>query len=153
MFVLALIAVPVVEVFVFIEVGLAIGWLLATVLLIGTSLLGVLLFRIQGRSALRQVSLAVSERRPAGGAALDGALGFLGCALLVVPGFVTDFLGVLFLFPPTRRLGRRWISRHYERRVMTFVATAGRFAPRDRAARPADVESTAIDDDRDQLGA
>jgi len=41
LFVLVLIAVPVVEVFVFIEVGLAIGWLLATVLLIGTSLVGV----------------------------------------------------------------------------------------------------------------
>jgi UPF0716 protein FxsA len=154
MFVLVLIGVPVVEVLVFIEVGLAIGWLPATALLLGTSLLGVPLLRIQGRSALRRVSLAVSEHRPAGAAALDGALGFLGCILLVAPGFVTDFLGTLLLFPPTRALLRRWISRQYARRVMSFAATAARFSSRGRdVGWPPDVESTAVEDDRDQLGA
>jgi UPF0716 protein FxsA len=153
MFVLVLIGVPVLEVFAFIEVGIAIGWLLAIVLLLGISLLGVPILRIQGRSAIERVSLAVSERRPPGRAAIDGALGFLGGMLLVVPGFVTDALGALLLFPPTRALGRRWISRHYAGRAMGFVATAGRFASGTRRARPADVESTAVDDDRDQLGA
>jgi UPF0716 protein FxsA len=153
MFILLLLAVPVVEVFVFIEVGLAVGWTVATVLLVGTSLLGVALLRVQGRSALRRVSLAVSEGRPAGGAALDGALGFLGCILLVVPGFVTDALGALLLFLPARAFLRRWVSRRYAGRVVSFAATAGRFGPRDRAVWPADVESTAVEDDRDQLGA
>jgi UPF0716 protein FxsA len=153
MFFLLLIAVPVVEVFVFIEVALAIGWVPAIVVLLGTSVLGVPLLRVQGRSALRRVSLAVSEGRPAGSAALDGALGFLGCILLAAPGFVTDALGVLLVFPPTRALLRRWISRRYARRVMSFAATAARFAPRDHAGWPADVESTAVEDDRDQLGA
>jgi UPF0716 protein FxsA len=153
MFILLLLAVPVVEVFAFVEVGLAVGWILATVLLVGTSLLGVALLRVQGRLALRRVSSAVSERRPPGGAALDGALGFLGCILLVVPGFVTDALGVLLLLPPTRALLRRWISRRYAARVVSFAATAGRFAPRDPAAWPADVESNAIEDDQRKLGA
>jgi UPF0716 protein FxsA len=153
MFLLVLLGLPALEVFAFIEVGLAIGWLLATALLLGISLLGLPLLRIQGRSAIERVSLAVSERRPPGRAAIDGALGFLGGMLLVVPGFVTDALGALLLFPPTRALGSRWISRHYAGRVMGFVATAGRFASGHRRARPADVESTAVDDDRDQLGA
>ena len=153
MVLLVLIAVPVVEVFVFIEVGLAIGWVLATVLLVGASLLGVRLLRVEGRSALRRVSLAVSEGRPAGAAALDGALGFLGCILLVVPGFVTDAFGALLLFRPTRALLRRWVSRRYARRVMSFAATAARFAPREPAVWPADVESTAVEDDPGQLGA
>lgn len=78
MFVLVLIGVPVVEVFVFIEVGRAIGWLLAVVLLLGTSVLGAWLLRIQGRSAIERVSLAVSEHRAPARAAIDGALGFLG---------------------------------------------------------------------------
>jgi UPF0716 protein FxsA len=152
MFVLVLIGVPVVEVFVFIEVGHAIGWLLAVVLLLGTSVLGARLLRIQGRSAIERVSLAVSERRVPARAAVDGALGFLGGVLLAVPGFVTDVLGALLMFPPTRTLTRRWMSRHYAGRTMSFVATAGRFASGDRGARPADVESTAVDDDPDQLG-
>ncbi|HEV2923873.1 MAG TPA: FxsA family protein [Solirubrobacteraceae bacterium] len=153
MFILLLLAVPVVELFAFIEVGLAAGWILATVLLLGTSLLGLALLRVQGRLALRRVSLAVSERRPPGGAALDGALGFLGCILLVAPGFVTDALGGLLLFPPTRALLRRWISRRYGARVVSFAATAGRFAPREGAAWPADVESSAVEDDQGRLGA
>jgi UPF0716 protein FxsA len=153
MFVLFLIAVPAVEVLAFIEVGLAIGWLLATVLLVGTSVLGVPLLRVQGRAALRRVSLAVSERRAPGGAALDGALGFLGCILLVVPGFVTDALGVLLLLPPSRALLRRWISRRYARVVMRVAGTSARFASRDPVVWPADIESTTVEGDRDQLGA
>jgi UPF0716 protein FxsA len=152
-FVLVLIGVPAVEVFVFIEVGLAIGWLLATVLLLGTSLVGVPLLRIEGRSAIKRVSQAVSERRPTGGIAIDGALGFIGCILLVIPGFVTDALGVVLLLPLTRGLARRSISRQYARRVTSFAATAARFTSRDRRTWPPHVESTAVDDDRDELGA
>jgi UPF0716 protein FxsA len=152
MFVLVLIAVPALELFVFIEVGHAIGWLPAVVLLLGTSVVGVQIVRIQGRSTLERVSLAVSERRAPGRAAVDGALGFLGGLLLVVPGFVTDALGALLLLTPTRALIRRWISRRYAARMMRFVASAGRFAPGRRRPAPADVESTAVEDDLDQLG-
>jgi UPF0716 protein FxsA len=151
MFLLVLIGVPILELFVFIEVGRAIGWLLAVVLLFGASLLGVQLLRVQGRSAIDRVSLAVSERRAPARAAIDGALGFLGALLLVVPGFVTAVLGALLLFPLTRMLTRRWISRHYAARVVSFAATAGRFAPGNRVDPSFDVESTAIDDDLDQL--
>jgi UPF0716 protein FxsA len=152
MFLLILIGVPVVEVFVFIEVGRAIGWLLAVVLLLGTSVLGAQLLRIQGRAAIERVSLAVSERRAPAGAVIDGALGFLGGLLLVVPGFVTDVLGALLVLPPTRAQARRWLSRHYTGRVMRFVATTGRFAPGDRVVPEADFESTAVDDDVERLG-
>ncbi len=152
MFVLLLIVVPVVEVLAFIEVGHAVGWLLAVVLLLGTSVLGVWLLRIQGRAAIRRVSLAVTEHRAPGSAAIDGALGSFGALLLVLPGFVTDVLGGLLLFPPTKALARRWLSRHYAGRLVSFLATTGRFAPDRRGRRPSDVESTAIDDDPQQLG-
>jgi UPF0716 protein FxsA len=151
----ALILLAAVEVLAFIEVGHAIGWLGAVVLLLGTSLIGTQILRIQGRAAIGRVSLAVSEHRAPGRAALDGVLGLLGGLLLVVPGFVTDALGALLLFRPTRTLARRWMSHHYAGRVMSFVATSGRFASGsrgNRASRPADVDSTAIDDDLERLG-
>jgi UPF0716 protein FxsA len=151
MFLLALIGVPVLEIFVFIEVGRTIGWLAALVLLLGTSLLGTRLVRIQGRATIERVSLAVSERREPARTALDGALGFLGSVLLAIPGFVTDALGALLLLPPTRALTQRWISRRYAARVMSFAAATQRFAPGRRGTRPADVESTAVDDDLDEL--
>src|SRR6202049_57567 len=153
MFVLVLIGVPVVEVFAFIEVGRAIGWLLAVVLLLGASVLGARLLRHQGRSAVDRVSLAVPEHRAPARAAIDAALGFLGGVLLVVPGFLTDVLGALLLFPPTRTLTRRWISRHYAGRVMSFVTTAGRYARSERRARPAEGGSTAVAGDSARLGA
>ncbi|HEY1775787.1 MAG TPA: FxsA family protein [Solirubrobacteraceae bacterium] len=149
---LLLIAWPAIEIFVFIEVGQAIGWLLTIVILLGTSVLGGQMLRIQGRSAIQRVSVAVSERRAPGRAALNGLLGFLGAVLLLVPGFVTDALGALLLLPPTRSLTGRWLSRHYAGRTMRFVASTGRFASRDRGRRPDDVDSTAIDDDQPQLG-
>ncbi|HTC59372.1 MAG TPA: FxsA family protein [Solirubrobacteraceae bacterium] len=152
MFVLVLIGVAVVEVFAFVEVGRAIGWLLAVVLLLGTSVLGARMLLVQGRLAIQRVSLALSERRAPGHAAIDGALGFLGCILLLVPGFVTDLLGALLLLPLTQKLTRRWMSRRYAGRVMSFVAAAGRFAPGDRGGRAADVESTLVEDDLDRLG-
>jgi UPF0716 protein FxsA len=165
MFVLALIGVPILELFVFIEVGRTIGWLPAFVLLIGTSLFGVQTMRLEGRAALARISLALSERHAPARAAIDSALGFLGGVLLVIPGFITDAIGALLLLPASRRLARRWISRHYAARAIDFVAATVRFAPGARrpagygrfgagapAVRPADVESTAVDEDIDELG-
>ena len=102
MFVLALIGVPILELFVFIEVGRTIGWLPAFVLLIGTSLFGIQTMRIEGRAAFARVSLAMSERHAPARAAIDSALGFLGALLLVIPGFVTDAIGVVLLLPASR---------------------------------------------------
>ena len=152
MFLLVLIGVAVLEVFAFIEVGHAIGWLPAVVLLLGTSVFGARMLLAQGRLAIQHVSLALSERRAPGHTAIDGAIGFLGGTLLLIPGFVTDVLGALLLLPLIQRLTRRWMSRHYAGRMMSFVAAAGRFAPGGHAGRPADVESTLVEDDPDQLG-
>jgi len=147
-FVLLLIAVPLIEVFVLIEVAHAIGWTAALLLLAAASLLGMRLVRIEGRAAIRRVSSAVSGRPQAA----DGALGFFGSLLLAIPGFVTDALGALLLLRPTRALTRRWISRRYATRLMNFVAASSRFTPRGRGRWPADVESTAVEDDLDRLG-
>ncbi len=152
MFLLALIAVPLVEVLVFVEVAQAIGWLVALALLLATSLLGTQLLRIQGRAAIQRLSLAVAERRAPGAPALDGALGFLGAALLALPGFVTDALALVLLFEPTRGLVRRRLSRHYAARVMSFLANTARFRSRAADGRTwADVDSTAVEDDIERL--
>jgi UPF0716 protein FxsA len=151
MLLLVLIVWPAIEILAFIEVGHAIGWVLTVAVLLGTSVLGAQLLRIQGRAAVERVSLAVSEHRAPAHAAIDGLLGFLGCILLVIPGFVTDAIGALLLLAPTRALTRRWLSRHYAGRAMRFVATTGRFASRNGGRRPDDVDATAVDDDQPQL--
>jgi UPF0716 protein FxsA len=149
MLLLALIAVPLLELAAFVAVGLSVGWLLAIALLAGMSLLGVFALRTEGRTALAGVSLAASERRLPGTAAADGALGLLGAVLLVVPGFLTGVVGAVLLISPTRHVVRRALSRHMARRVMRFGFAAQRFSPR---AAPADADASAIDDDLAQLG-
>jgi UPF0716 protein FxsA len=151
MFILLFIALPVVEVVIFVEVGLAIGWVWALLLLLATSVLGARVARREGRAALREVSLAIAERRPPGVAALDGALGSIGGLLLLIPGFLTDALGALLLLPPARRLTRAWLSTHYGGRVVSYAAGAGRFGRGGPPRRPADVDSTAIEEDPGQL--
>jgi UPF0716 protein FxsA len=94
------------------------------------------------------MSLAASERRSPGPAALDAALGLLGAVLLVVPGFATGAVGAVLLISPTRHALRRALSRHLARRVMRFGFAAQRFTPR---AGPADVDAIWIDNDLAQL--
>jgi UPF0716 protein FxsA len=152
MLVLALLGAPLVEVAAFVAVGLTAGWLVAVALLLGTSVLGVLVLRVESRAALGRVSVAVSQHQPPGPAAVDTALGLLGGVLLVIPGFVTDLLAVPLLLPPTRRVVRRQLSRHLARRVMRFATMAQRFGARAPGRRPADVDATAIEDEPGRLG-
>ncbi len=134
---LLLIAWPVAELLVAIKVAEAIGVLLTVLLLIAGWPLGVWLVRAEGRMAWRRVSAAVQAGRPPAAEVLDGALVMAGGALLVVPGFITDGVGLLLLLAPTRRLARRGISRNFQSR---FVVRASRLAGR---PPPPDVDSTA----------
>jgi UPF0716 protein FxsA len=147
MFLLLFIAVPVIEVLAFVEVGLAIGWLWALALLITTSVVGVGIAKREGRAAIKEVRRAFSEGRPPGGAVLDGALGSIGGLLLAIPGFVTDALGALLLVPPARRLARRWLSGRYGARFVRMAAGARRSSRGAPRRPPADVDSTAFEDD------
>jgi len=151
MFLLVFIVVPVVEILAFVEVAMAIGWLWALLLLFGTSILGFRMARSQGRTALRELSAALSERRPPRVRAMDGALGSIGGLLLLVPGFVTDAVGLVLLLPPAKRLLRGWLSSRYGGRVVGYATRSARFTGGGSTRRPADVESTAIEEDVGQL--
>ncbi|WP_025897380.1 FxsA family protein [Sneathiella glossodoripedis] len=99
-----LIAIPVVEIFVFIEIGGEIGALNTIALTFLTAAAGMLLLRIQGISILTQAQ----ERLQAGLSpvreVLSGILLALAGLFLLVPGFVTDAIGFLLFLPPLRNL-------------------------------------------------
>ena len=136
---------PVAELFVAIKVAEAIGVLLTVLLLIAGWPLGVWLLRAEGRGALRRLSAAVAAGRPPGREVLDGALVVVGGLLLIVPGFITDVVGLVLLLPPGRAAARLGIVRNFRSRV---IVRATRFADR---GQPADVDSTATDVDSAQL--
>src|SRR4051794_1092976 len=140
--VLLFIVVPIVELFVIIQVGAAIGVAPTIALLIIDSVLGSLLMRSQGRSTWRRFNTAVSEGRMPHREVLDGVLVIFGGALLLTPGFVTDILGIVLLLPPTRALVRGLVGRRILPRVVVtglggfgLRGLAGPRGPR-RARRP-----------------
>lgn len=142
----------IVELFVIVEVAGAIGIALTVLLLIVSWPLGAWALRREGRAAWRRLSAAVAAGRAPGREVLDGALVLIGGLLLVVPGFISDVLGLLMLLPPTRSLLRARLARHAQHRL---VLGATRFGPRSQPpggdSRSYDVESTATDVDPAQL--
>jgi UPF0716 protein FxsA len=156
--VLLFIVVPIVELYVIIQVGGAIGVLPTIALLIADSVLGSLLMRHQGRSAWRRFNAALTEGRIPHREVLEGALVIFGGALLLTPGFVTDILGIILLIPPTRALVRQIVARRLLPRLV--VSRFGPVPPGDsarggpRRRRPgggSDVEGTATEIDPPQL--
>jgi UPF0716 protein FxsA len=141
-----LILVPAAELFVIIQVGEAIGALPTLALLLASSILGGTLLRSQGRLAWRRFRAALAAGRAPGREVVDGALVVLGGSLLIVPGFISDVVGLFLLLPPTRVLTRRLVISSAMRR---FIPTAGRVgnAARGRARQDYDVDSTAHDVD------
>jgi UPF0716 protein FxsA len=114
--VLLFIVLPIVEVYVIIQVGQAIGALWTIALLIADSVIGARLLRWQGRSAWRRFQEAIAEGRTPHNEVIDGVMIVVGGTLLLTPGFITDILGLVLLLPPTRAVVRRAVARSIRRR-------------------------------------
>ncbi|MBQ6642510.1 MAG: FxsA family protein, partial [Saccharopolyspora sp.] len=114
---LLLLAIGLVEISVLVLVGNAVGVLPTIGLLLAGGVLGSWLMRREGARTLRAFNEAAKLRRPPERELSDGVLIVAGGALIVLPGFVSDVLGLLCLLPPTRALLRRWMQRSAERRA------------------------------------
>ncbi|MBV9163131.1 MAG: FxsA family protein [Pseudonocardiales bacterium] len=120
---LVLLAAAIVELTVLVAVGRVIGVLATIGLLVLASLFGVALLRRESARTLGAFVEALRTRKLPHRELLDGMLIAAAGVLIVVPGFVSDVLGLLLLLAPTRALIRRRILRSAARRA------AVRFAP------------------------
>jgi UPF0716 protein FxsA len=107
------VVVPILEIYVIIQVGQAIGALWTIALLIADSIAGSLLMKSQGRAAWRRFQTALAEGRMPAREVLDGVLVIFGGAFLLTPGFCSDIVGALLLLPPTRAVIRRLVARRF----------------------------------------
>ena len=119
--VLLFVVVPILELYVLIQIGSAIGVLPTIALLILDSVLGAALMRMQGRAVWLRFNRTLAEGRMPGREVMDGALVIFGGALLLTPGFLSDILGLVLLLPPTRALVRKALVARFAGRL---VATA-----------------------------
>lgn len=145
------IVVPIVELYVIIQIGSLIGVWPTIALLLADALLGSLLLRHQGRGAWRRFNQALAERRFPGREVADGLLIAIGGTLLLTPGFVTDIFGLIFLVPPTRALVRRLLRGYMGRRFVVVGAPAPSGSAGPSRSYDFDATSEEVDEDSPRL--
>jgi UPF0716 protein FxsA len=144
--ILLFVAVPIIELAAILQVGEWIGFWPTLGLLVLDSILGSVLMRSQGRAAWRRFNETLATGRAPAREVLDGVLVIFGGALLLTPGFVTDFFGLALLIPPTRAVVRRVLVRRLAHRMAVSASTrAAPFSRRAAGPRGYDVEGTATE--------
>lgn len=118
------VVVSLVEIYLFVLVGQAIGALNTLLLVIAISITGAWLAKREGLGVLNRLRGQLQANRMPTDELIDGVLILAGGIMLVVPGFITDACGLLLLFPPTRALVRRFLKRRF--RVYVFGSGAPR---------------------------
>ena len=99
-----IISIPLIEIYLFIKVGSYIGAFNTVTLIIITAIIGVIYARYEGFNTLRSgMSQLINNQLPVYEIVSGAALAF-AAILLILPGFATDVIGFLIIFPPTRRL-------------------------------------------------
>jgi UPF0716 protein FxsA len=102
--------VPLVEIYLIVQAGQAIGIGWTILILVADSVLGAVLLKREGRAAWRSLTNALTSYRMPARELADGALILVGGTLLLTPGFLSDVLGFFFLLPFTRPIARRALT-------------------------------------------
>ena len=112
-----IIAIPVIEIYLFIKIGSQIGALTTISLIFLTAFVGVLYARYEGFNTLKSgMSQMIKNELPIYEIVSGAALAF-AAFLLILPGFATDTLGLLIIFPPTRKFLLKNVSKNYSKKV------------------------------------
>ena len=105
--------VPLIEIYLLIQVGHVIGALPTILLVIATSILGAYLLKQQGLSTLARFQNNLRQGQLPATEIKEGVFILIGGLLLMTPGFFTDFLGLFFLLPPTRKLLMKLFAKRF----------------------------------------
>ena len=137
---LIFVALPIVEIALFVVIGGEIGVLWTVTLVVLAAVIGFGVIRAQGLSALRRLQDSVDRGGDPVGPIADGALKVVAGLLLILPGFLTDALGLLLLLPPVRRA----LIGHGAGRM---TARAAGYARSRRPAEPIEVDYEIVGED------
>ena len=101
---LSIILVPILEIYLFIKIGAQIGALNTILLIFITAVTGIVYARYEGLNTLKSGFLQMIKNEIPAYEIISGAAIAFGALLLIIPGFATDTLGFLIIFPLTRKL-------------------------------------------------
>lgn len=146
---IALIAVPIIEIALFIQVGGALGLWPTLGLVFLTAIIGGVLLRAQGFSALARMQRAMAEGGDPRGPLAEGVTILVAGLLMLTPGFFTDTLGFLLLLPPVRVALIAWAGPRLAARTV-HVSSGPRPEPRNRSDDgPIEAEYEDVTDSED----
>jgi len=101
---LAIILVPVIEIYLLIKIGSQIGAVTTILLIFVTAIVGIYYAKYEGLNTLKSGFLQLSKNESPAYEVISGATIAFAALLLIIPGFVTDVIGFLLIFPITRKL-------------------------------------------------
>ena len=102
--ILTIIIVPIIEIYLFIKIGSEIGAFTTIFLIFATAVIGVYYAKYEGLNTLRSGFQQLSKNQTPAYEVISGATIAFAALLLIIPGFVTDVIGFLLIFPITRKL-------------------------------------------------
>ena len=109
-----IIGVPIIEIYLFIKIGAKIGAVSTILLIISTALIGLVYVKYEGFNTLRSAMSQLIKNEIPLFEIISGAALVIGAFLLLLPGFLTDILGFLLIFPLTRKIIFKKVSTKYK---------------------------------------
>ena len=109
-----IIGVPIIEIYLFIEIGSKIGAVLTILLILSTAFIGIIYVRYEGFNTLRSAMGQLIKNEIPLFEIVSGAALVIGAFLLLLPGFLTDAIGLLLIFPITRKMIFKKVSAKYK---------------------------------------
>ena len=119
--ILMIIFVPIIEIYLFIKIGSQIGAISTISLILFTAILGMFYARYEGFNTLRSAINQLVKNEIPFYEIISGAAIAMAALLLILPGFLTDFIGLLIIFPPTRKLFFKNITSNYPQKKKNFI--------------------------------
>ncbi|MFF2755178.1 FxsA family protein [Psychrobacillus sp. NPDC058041] len=111
------IVVPVIELYILLLSGKTIGIGPTFLLILASGIIGAYLVKRQGLKAFREVSESIKNHQAPGEAAINGICVFIGSVFVIFPGFLSDIIGLLLLFGPTRNLFKPFIYKWIRKKM------------------------------------
>ena len=119
---LILVAVPIIEIGLFIEIGGALGTWPTLAIVIITAFIGTSLIRVQGRATLEALQNSVNKGGNPAFFLAHGALILVAGILLLTPGFFTDAVGLILMVPPIRSAIIKWGTARAQAKIYASAA-------------------------------
>ena len=115
-FLLLIISIPLVEIYLFIKIGSYIGAFNTISLILITAVIGIIYARYEGFNTLKSGMSQLMKNEVPIYEIISGATLAFAALMLIIPGFATDLLGILLIFPFTRKLFINKFSKNYKKK-------------------------------------